>query len=75
MDAMSNQHEAAQQQPSDNLPTAAAAKVLGVPPGTLAQWRSSGRVPLPYLKLGGVIRYRRSDLEAFLAANLRGGAR
>jgi excisionase family DNA binding protein len=70
---MANQHEGTQQQPSDNLPTDAAAKLLGVPPGTLAQWRSTGRVPLPYLRLGGLIRYRRADLEAFLAANLHGG--
>ena len=71
---MAKQHETAQAQLSDNLSTDAAANLLGVPSGTLAQWRSSGRVPLPYLKLGGLIRYRRADVEAFVAASLRGGA-
>ena len=68
---MVKQHEPAKSAPPDSLSPQAAAALLNVPPGTLAQWRSSGRVPLPYLKLGGLIRYRRADLEAFVAANLR----
>jgi len=77
VNTMVNQREGAQQQPSDNISTDAAAKLLGVPASTLAKWRSSGRVPgdvqLPFLKLGGLIRYRRADLEAFVQASLRGG--
>lgn len=33
---------------------------------TLANWRSTKRYPLPYLKVGGRVLYRRSDLQAFL---------
>ncbi len=43
-----------------------AAEFLGIPLGTLAQWRSQRRGP-PYIKLEGrLVRYRRSDLEAYL---------
>jgi excisionase family DNA binding protein len=70
---MVKQNQPAESAPPDSLSPQAAAALLNVPSGTLAQWRSSGRVPLPYLKLGGLIRYRRADLEAFVAANLHGG--
>lgn len=43
-----------------------AAELLGLPKGTLAQWRSQRRGP-PYIKLEGrLVRYRRSDLEEWL---------
>jgi len=71
---MVKQDEPAESAPTDSLSPQAAAALLNVPPGTLAQWRSSGRVSLPYLKLGGLIRYRRADLETFIASSLRGGA-
>jgi excisionase family DNA binding protein len=46
-----------------------AAEFLGVPSGTLAQWRSERRGP-PYIKLEDrLVRYRRSDLEEYLAAH------
>ena len=70
---MAKRSENAPLAPSDNLPPRAVAELLNVPEGTLAAWRSSGRVPLPYLKFGGIVRYRRADVEAFVAANLRGG--
>lgn len=35
---------------------------------TLAAWRCLGRYNLPFVKVGRSIRYRLSDLEAFLAA-------
>lgn len=38
---------------------------------TLAAWRSSGRNPLPYLKIGGRVRYRRSDVDAWLGSQAR----
>lgn len=41
-------------------------EITGLSPGTLALWRSTGRVDLPYCKLGRSVRYRRDDLEAFL---------
>jgi excisionase family DNA binding protein len=44
-----------------------AADLLGVPEGTLAQWRSQRRGP-SYIKLEGrLVRYRASDLENYLS--------
>lgn len=51
--------------------TAAQASVyLQVPVSTLAVWRSTHRVHLPYVKLGGMVRYRRCDLDAFINGGL-----
>ncbi|MCW3149287.1 helix-turn-helix domain-containing protein [Stutzerimonas stutzeri] len=44
------------------------AHVLGVKPITLATWRSTGRYSLAYLKIGRCVRYRVSDLAAFLVS-------
>jgi predicted DNA-binding transcriptional regulator AlpA len=45
-----------------------AGEFLGVPEGTLAQWRSQRRGPV-YIKLEGrLIRYRSSDLELYIAS-------
>ncbi len=46
-----------------------AAKMLGLAPNTLAQWRFSGRVDLPFIKIGRNIRYRPDDIEKFLQRN------
>ena len=48
-----------------------AAEVLDVSPGTLSVWRSTGRYQLKFLKIGRKVRYRRSDLLAWLAARTR----
>jgi excisionase family DNA binding protein len=40
----------------------------GVPVTTLAIWRCTGRVHIPYLKVGRAVRYRREDIEAYLAS-------
>jgi len=45
---------------------AEAAQILDLKPGTLQVWRSTKRYPLPYIKVGRLVRYRQSDLEAFL---------
>jgi predicted DNA-binding transcriptional regulator AlpA len=42
------------------------AELLGVKETTLATWRSKKRFPLRYLKVGKLIRYRQSDVDAFL---------
>jgi len=47
---------------------AQAAAYLGVEVATLAVWRCTGRYALPYLKVGRLVRYRQSDLDAFLKA-------
>lgn len=55
----------------DEAVTAAdAAKVTGVPPATLATWRSRGGGP-KFLKLGRVVRYRRRALYEWMAARER----
>jgi excisionase family DNA binding protein len=48
-----------------------AASHLTLSPGTLAVWRSTGRYALPFLKVGRMVRYRRSDLDAWLEARAR----
>ena len=45
---------------------AGAATFIGVTKETLAIWRSTRRYPLPYIKVGRLVRYRESDLIAFL---------
>lgn len=44
------------------------AEVLGVRPGTMRHWRTTGRVGQPpYVRLGRQIRFRSSDLAAYVA--------
>jgi excisionase family DNA binding protein len=52
----------------DLLTTEAAAKILGTTPGTLNTWRCVKRYPLAFIKVGRSVRYRRSDLLAFIDA-------
>nr|WP_198983257.1 helix-turn-helix domain-containing protein [Herbaspirillum sp. ASV7] len=54
---------------SDLFSRTAAAQYLGVKPQTLAVWFSTGRYPLPVVKVGRYAKYRLSDLQAFLQAN------
>lgn len=57
----------------ETVKTAEAAEILGVLPGTLANWRSHGLprwyrdrgIVLPYIKRNGFVGYRRADLERF----------
>ncbi|MFP5505614.1 MAG: helix-turn-helix domain-containing protein, partial [Gammaproteobacteria bacterium] len=56
---------------ADLLDDKAAAAMLDVSPGTLSVWRSTGRYALPFLKIGRKVRYRRSDLDVWLAARVR----
>ncbi|WP_310600049.1 helix-turn-helix domain-containing protein [Desulfobulbus sp.] len=43
-----------------------AAAMLGTTPGVLSVWRSTHRYPLPWVKIGRSVRYRPSDIEAFI---------
>jgi excisionase family DNA binding protein len=43
-----------------------AAAYLGLAEQTLAIWKSSSRYDLPVIKVGRLVKYRRSDLDAFL---------
>ena len=55
----------------DLLNEQAAAQVLDIAPGTLSVWRSTGRHKLPFLKIGRNVRYRKTDLVAWLDARVR----
>lgn len=55
-------------QPEELLTAKQAAAFLKVMPGTLACWRTTKRYPLKYTRVGKSIRYRLSDLQAFLAS-------
>ena len=44
-----------------------AAEYLGIQEQTLAVWRCNQRYPLPFIRVGRRIKYRISDLDAFLA--------
>lgn len=63
----------AQGAPTTLLTTSEAAAYLRMRPATLVTWRSTNRQRLPYCKLGGQVRYRQADLDAFIQASLVGG--
>lgn len=44
----------------------AAAQYLGVSKDTLSVWRCTRRYPIPFIKVGRLVKYRVSDLDAFL---------
>ena len=55
------------------------AELLGIEESTLATWRCKQRYPLRYIKLGKLIRYKKSDVLAFIdscarAATARGNS-
>lgn len=47
-----------------------AATILGVCAETLNVWRATRRYKLPYVKVGRAVRYRMSDLKAFIQDRL-----
>lgn len=55
----------------DLLDETQAAALLAVSKGTLSVWRSTGRYAVPFLKVGACVRYRRSELEAWLQSRAR----
>ncbi len=52
--------------PKELLNTTETASILGIGKSTLDQDRLYGRLGLPFVRLGRSIRYRRSDVEAYL---------
>jgi hypothetical protein len=56
--------------PSTLLDDHTASHYLGVTPGTLSVWRSTGRYALPFVKCGSKVRYRAADLLAFVAGRI-----
>jgi excisionase family DNA binding protein len=55
------------------LTTAQAAEILGLSEGTLSTWRCTRRAEVPYLKIGGRVRDRRSNVEAWARSQRQGG--
>ncbi len=47
------------------------ATILGVRPSTLAVWRSTGRYEFKYVRVGRLIKYPISSVEAFIEARSR----
>ena len=58
--------------PKQTLSNKEAAEILGCTPKTLEVWRCTGRVKVPFCKVGRRVVYRRADLEAFLAEHREG---
>lgn len=52
---------------SELLTRKEAAEYLGVTPETLAVWHCTKRYPLPMVKMGRLAKYKKSDLDAFIA--------
>lgn len=62
----------AQPTPDPLLCEADAAQFLGVKPTTLQVWRCTKRYPLPFIKVGRLVRYRQSALASFLQSRTHG---
>jgi excisionase family DNA binding protein len=50
-----------------------AAAYLGIAENTLAIWKCTGRYGLPFVKMGRLVKYRKVDLDAFIANRLFSG--
>lgn len=68
--AVINKHQSTD--PLFNPPEAA--EYIGISKDTLSVWRCTGRYAIPYIKVGRLIRYRRSALDDFLNRRTRGAA-
>lgn len=53
------------------LTTRQAAEFLNIHQNTLSNWRSTGMYDLKYLKIGGRVYYRKTDLEAWIESRER----
>ena len=49
-----------------SIPEAAA--YLNIQPQTLSNWRTTGRYNIPAIKVGRLIRFKKSALDAFIAS-------
>lgn len=48
---------------------AQAAAYLGTTVGTLNTWRHLGKNPIPYVRWGNRVKYRKSDIDQWVASN------
>ena len=49
-----------------------ASEYLGVSQDTLSVWRCVGRYNIPFIKVGRLVKYRKSSLDAFLESRTQG---
>jgi predicted DNA-binding transcriptional regulator AlpA len=56
---------------NDLLNEQEAAELLYVKPNTLSVWRSTGKYNVPFIKIGRLVRYRRSELIAWAQSRSR----
>lgn len=54
------------------LPPPEAAEYIGVTVRTLSVWRCVGRYNIPFIKVGRLVKYRKSALDTFLDSRTRG---
>ncbi|MEI8572634.1 DNA-binding protein [Methylomonas sp. LW13] len=60
-------------QPKDEiLGNTDAADYIGVTPRTLEVWRCTKRYQIPFIKVGRLVKYRKSALDAFLESRTVG---
>ena len=71
MNTINERNAASQSNQDPLLSRAQAAAYLGLSPRTLAIWATTKRYDLKMVKIGRLAKYRRSDLDAFIAS--RGG--
>lgn len=53
------------------LPPLEAGAYIGVTENTLSVWRCTKRYAIPYIKVGRLVKYRKSDLDAWLESRTR----
>lgn len=58
-------------EPKQILTNIEAAAYIGVSPHTLEMWRSNKRYDIPYIKVGHLVKYRRTALDAWLERRTR----
>lgn len=57
--------------PSDYISTMTFAAMLEMSPQTIINWRNTGRQHVPFIRVGACVRYKRSDVMAYLANGAR----
>lgn len=57
------------------LDTIQAAAEIGVEPSSMEVWRCTKRYDIPFIKVGRLVRYRRSSLLKWLQSRTQGGDR
>lgn len=51
------------------IDTVGAGQILNIPPSTLVKWRSTGEVQIPFIRINRQIKYRTTDLLAYIESH------